>query len=86
MQRSIVKNIMEQIGEKNKMEILIADIPLEDDGTGHGGKTTADETLADFIDYDEGALTLADINRDLVSCGLKPIKLEQLIITGLKGK
>lgn len=68
------------------MEILIADIPLEDDGTGTGGKMNANETLADFIEYDEGAYTIADINKDLVACGLKPIQLEQLIITGTKGK
>lgn len=77
---------MEQIGEKNNMEILIADVALQDDGTATGGKASADETLADFIEYDEGAYTLADINKDLVACGLKPIQLEQLIITGTKGK
>lgn len=37
------------------MEILIADIALQDDGTATGGKANADETLADFIEYDHPA-------------------------------
>lgn len=68
------------------MEILIADINLVDDATFTGGKSDDNETLADFINYDEGALTLADINKDLVACGIEPITLDQLVITGVKGK
>lgn len=68
------------------MEILIADINLVNDASYKGEKLEGNETLADFINYDEGALTLADINKDLVACGIEPITLDQLVITGVKGQ
>lgn len=67
-------------------EIVIADIKLEDDANPYGGLAKSQESLADFIDYDEQALTLEDINKDLVACGIKPITLNQIIISGTKGK
>jgi hypothetical protein len=74
------------MGESAMREILIADIILEDDATATGGVARIGETLADFIDLDEQALTLADINKDLIACGIKPITLDQIIISGTKGK
>lgn len=40
----------------------------------------------EFIREDEAALTLADINKDLENCGIEPITLDQIIITGIRGE
>lgn len=67
----------------NNMGILIEDINLVDDATPTGGKTCSDETLADFLAnwlVPGKVTTLADINKQLVECGIEPITLDQVVI------
>lgn len=67
----------------NDMGILIEDINLVDDATPTGGKTCSDETLADYIANNlvpGKMMTLADINKDLVECGIEPIMPDQVVI------
>lgn len=68
------------------MEIMFDNINLTDKAGSTGGKSWNGETLAEFIKEDEMALTLADINRDLESCGIEPITLDQIVITGIRGE
>lgn len=65
------------------MRLIIEDIMLVEDGTPRGGVAFAGETLADFLN-DTACLTLDGINRDLESCGLEPITLEQIRIVGVE--
>lgn len=67
----------------NDMGVLIEDINLVDDATPTGGKTCSDETLADFLAnwLVPGKLTtLADVNKQLIECGIEPITLDQIAI------
>lgn len=67
--------------------LVIKDIMLEDDETGSGGVAFNRERLSDFIsDLDKEILTLADINKALVECGIKPITLEQIVVIGIQGE
>lgn len=66
--------------------LIIKDIILEDDETSLGGVAFNQERLSDFIsDLDENKLTLEDINKALVQCGIKPITLKQIVIIGIQG-
>lgn len=66
--------------------LIIKDIILEDDETSSGGVAFNQERLSDFIsDLDENELTLEDINKALVECGIKPITLKQIVIIGIQG-
>lgn len=67
------------------MELIIEDINLVDDATPTGGKSREGETLGEFI-KDSESLSLADINKELVACGIEPIGLEQIRIIGKVGE
>lgn len=67
------------------MELIIEDINLVDDTTPTGGKSWEGETLGEFI-KDSESLSLADINNELVTCGIEPIGLEQIRIIGKVGE
>ena len=68
--------------------LIIEDINLVDDATAHGGKANSDETLAEFIQdgAEPTSYSLADINRELMACGIEPITLEQINIIGIEGE
>jgi len=67
--------------------MIIEDVMLEDDATHKGGLAFNGERLSDFIsDLDKEVLTLADINKALVECGIKPITLEQIVVIGIQGE
>lgn len=54
---------------------------LEDDDTPNGGVAHLGETVADFL-YEEGCRadisTMEELNEALVSCGIKPIREEDV--------
>lgn len=52
----------------------LLDYVLEDDYTETGGIAFMGETVRDFIeDSDPEKMSLEELNRDLVACGIKPM-------------
>ena len=69
------------------MRLIIEDIFLEDDETPEGGIAYANETLSDFIRGGATEETRLDIiNGELRTCGIKPIKINQIKIVGVEGE
>lgn len=68
------------------MKIIIEDIPLKDNGSSYGGKSHANETLAEFIQDGAEPLSyrLDHINGELAACGLEPITIEQIKIVDIE--
>lgn len=80
------KKLSEYYNPSIDKPMIIEDIILEDDETSSGGVAFNQERLSDFIsDLDENELTLEDINKALVECGIKPITLKQIVIIGTQG-
>lgn len=68
-------------------DMIIEDIELTDDETSTGGVAFNHERLSDFLeDIDNDTQSIADINKELVACGIKPITLEQIKVIGIKGE
>lgn len=80
------KKLSEYYNPSIDKPMIIEDVMLEDDTTHKGGLAFNGERLSDFIsDLDENELTLEDINKALVECGIKPITLKQIVIIGIQG-
>ena len=67
------------------MELIIKDIVLEEDSSPTGGIAFEGETLGDFLE-DSRNISLADLNHELMACGIMPIDAEQIIVVGRKGE
>lgn len=67
--------------------LIIKDIALQDGPSDFGGKASADETLADFLDWvEDGEISIKDLNKKLKECGLMPITLADIKIIGIQGE